>query len=84
MPVNLTLNNDFLDQVVVQGDDGHYEVEVDGDTLQPGEINRLDLSLPEARNPSLQQLQQLGLRYAPHRLGLRDFTMQLVESTDPG
>jgi hypothetical protein len=83
-PLDLYLNDTLLGNVVVSGDNGTYEMPVDGRLLQDETLNELIFYLPGARNPSLDELAQLGIRYAPHRLGLRNVTVRFINETKMG
>ncbi|HUS93733.1 MAG TPA: hypothetical protein VMZ24_00995 [Patescibacteria group bacterium] len=80
-PLRLYLNDTLLGSLDISGDNGTYELPVDGRLLQDGELNELDFYLPGARNPSLDELVELGIRYAPHRLGLRNVTVRFENET---
>ena len=83
-PLDLYLNDTLLGSVIVAGENGTYEMPVDGLLLQDNELNELIFNLPGARNPSLDELARLGIRYAPHRLGLRDVTIRFGDETKMG
>jgi hypothetical protein len=80
-PLELYLNDTLLGSLIVSGDNQTYELPVDGLLLQEGSLNELIFNLPGARNPSLNELAQLGIRYAPHRLGLRNVTIRFADET---
>jgi len=79
MPVDLKLNGHSLGRLVFDKDGGRYEIPVDGKLIRQGRTNRLELLIPEARNPSFGELRRLGLRYAPHRLGIHNFQMRFEQ-----
>lgn len=57
----------------------HTEVlQFDGAALQPGQINRISLYLPQSSHPSHEQLRNLVLSFALHRLGLTERVLRIV------
>jgi hypothetical protein len=49
-------------------------------TLGSHRVNTITVRLPDARFPGLEDVRQLGLRYVPHRLGLRNMRLVLNEA----
>lgn len=83
-PIALYLNDALLGNLTITGDVASYELSVDSQLFKSNQLNEISLLVPGARNPALDELVQLGLRHAPHKLGLYNVAVQFTEKDDPG
>ena len=79
--VEVFLNDLSLGEVFFSEQRSQFKLPLRATTLRPGQLNHLRFHIPDAKNPSLEELRTLGLRFAPHRLGLRNVSIQIVDST---
>jgi hypothetical protein len=72
----LSLNDHVLGSFAFSGEQTTYTIAFRSEWLVEDELNELAFVLPRARNPRPDDLLTLGLRYAPHRLGLSNVTVR--------
>jgi hypothetical protein len=78
-PVEVYLNGQPLGAVSFGGPSETHVLGLSGELLRPQDANAIELRFPQAAFPSLPDVRRLGLRYLPHRLGLRIEAASLAE-----
>jgi hypothetical protein len=54
------------------------ELNLEGSSIDPENINELTFHLPGSRQPEFGDLRDLGLRYWPHQLGLSNIVIKIA------
>ena len=74
---SIMLNGEKIATVLFDDLPSSQTIEFDGSMLKQDAVNEITMNLPDARYPGLEDLRKLGVRYAPHRLGLSNVTVRM-------
>lgn len=82
-PVSFSLNGHDLGRMTFNADAETHSLTFDGQLMRANGVNQITLDIPNAAFPGIADLRQLGLRYIPHRLGLKNVQLVIMPDSTP-